>query len=354
MNRIRRKQLTTQEMERMEISCRNRFLVDLIHEKPEIGASLPGERTLAQRYNMPLSVIRGMLSSLKSEGIIRTVPRGGTRLSALPGPPATLAGTRFAMIGYIEETNPKAFQTSTYMICAGIERELNEQGITLMFYNLWPEAEKRSIVKELMEQAVRDNCDAILIAPGAEKDGNLKMLKDAPVPVVAVVIDPLPSFSSVRFDERQIGRIQAEHLIENGHSRIAAVRFPGFDWSRIRTELVVGEYIYRGLPPPEIFDIPFGKPIPPCKQVKEILRSISGKFTAIAAPNDDAAVSFLQAAWELNLSVPEDFSVIGVDDLIAFRSWNLTTVQCSWIEAGRAAFNSNNRHAQTLSKYQAV
>ncbi len=64
--------------------------------------------------------------------------------------------------------------------------------------------------------------------------------------------------------------------------------------------------------------------------------------TAILASNDMTAIGAMGAIFEQGLSVPEDFSVIGFDDidLSAFTQPPLTTIRVSRPEIARAAFRA--------------
>jgi DNA-binding LacI/PurR family transcriptional regulator len=61
--------------------------------------------------------------------------------------------------------------------------------------------------------------------------------------------------------------------------------------------------------------------------------------TAIFAVNDDFAIEAIQGLHELGLQVPEDISVIGQDDMVAFLQPNLglTTVGFSHFGVGYLA-----------------
>jgi DNA-binding LacI/PurR family transcriptional regulator len=64
--------------------------------------------------------------------------------------------------------------------------------------------------------------------------------------------------------------------------------------------------------------------------------------TAIMCSNDQTAIGVLQAAYNLKLRVPEDLSVIGLDDIhfAEFTLPPLTTVRLSRLDVARAAFNA--------------
>ena len=59
--------------------------------------------------------------------------------------------------------------------------------------------------------------------------------------------------------------------------------------------------------------------------------------TAIFAASDEMAIGVLRAARELHLRVPEDVSVVGVDDHELAAFFDLTTVAQPVLEQGRVA-----------------
>jgi DNA-binding LacI/PurR family transcriptional regulator len=70
--------------------------------------------------------------------------------------------------------------------------------------------------------------------------------------------------------------------------------------------------------------------------------------TAIMCSNDQTAIGVLQAAYHMKLRVPEDISVIGLDDIhfAEFTLPPLTTVRLSRLDVARAAFNALHDQVQ--------
>jgi LacI family transcriptional regulator len=69
------------------------------------------------------------------------------------------------------------------------------------------------------------------------------------------------------------------------------------------------------------------------------LVSIGRRFTALVAFNDMSAIGAIRALRDLGMSVPEDVSVIGFDDikLAAFSNPRLTTIRQPLTNMGRIA-----------------
>lgn len=78
------------------------------------------------------------------------------------------------------------------------------------------------------------------------------------------------------------------------------------------------------------------------------LRTLSTQPTAVLCSNDMTAIGVLRAAYLQNLRVPQDLSVIGLDDIdfAEFTLPPLTTIRLSRIDLARAAFNALRQHAE--------
>jgi LacI family transcriptional regulator len=129
-------------------------------------------------------------------------------------------------------------------------------------------------------------------------------------------------FYTIRSDEHNVGQLGAEHLIERGFQRFAFCGFNGTDWSDMRKmgfEQRVAEAGFSCLS--------FQNPRPhPTKrlpeyeehgqryeqQLKQWLTSLP-KPLGLMACNDSRGRQVLNCCRELNVAVPDDLAVIGVD-----------------------------------------
>ena len=78
------------------------------------------------------------------------------------------------------------------------------------------------------------------------------------------------------------------------------------------------------------------------------LQSLSGQPTAIICSNDMTAIGVLRAAYLQGLRVPQDLSVIGLDDIdfAEFTLPPLTTIRLSRADLARASFDALRQHAE--------
>jgi DNA-binding LacI/PurR family transcriptional regulator len=347
----RKRRLSAAEVVRLQGVCRERLLSDLLKQQASPGTPLAGQRSLSEQYGIPLSVVRSTVISLRDEGVISSVARGGMRLAAKPELPKSLVGVKVGFVGSMEVANPDSKGTRPAVICTGLERILNEQGGTLQFLNLWGTDNFQSIVEDIKQK----NIEAILYTGReyAAFEGELRTLSELGLPLVAIE-KQTNLCDSVVFDNVQIGRTQAEHILELGHRNVCVLQFPEFEWSTVRAKSVCEEFLKQGLPEPDpvtfsypphesgvgaTVNHPYVMAYPPLEaEVREFVRQKAKSYTACIVVNDELACLLLAEARAQGIQVPEELSVIGVDDRLDMRHFNLTTVQLSHMELGLAAF----------------
>lgn len=128
------------------------------------------------------------------------------------------------------------------------------------------------------------------------------------------------SLYSFGFDQEQLARIAVEHLIELGHKKIACLTNPieGQTGRRrlkaYREALAKHNIPYDDSLVYDGFSILEGG----YKAAQQLLDN-KADFTAILACNDDMALGAIRALYERGVSVPQDISVVGIDDEPASR-----------------------------------
>jgi DNA-binding LacI/PurR family transcriptional regulator len=168
----------------------------------------------------------------------------------------------------------------------------------------------------------------------------IKELIDSKVPVVLFYQIPGTSdFSSVCMNQLEGGMLAARHLVELGHRRIAYLsgprghgnftqRIKGFQKVIMSSERAIRPIIMHGQPD---FDGGY-------RMANELLRK-NPEVTAIFAANDMTAFGIANAVFEAGLSIPEDISLVGFDnvELAKIVRPPLTTVHHPKYEMGQAA-----------------
>lgn len=162
-----------------------------------------------------------------------------------------------------------------------------------------------------------------------------------PVPVMLVggMADESP-MPSIGIDNRAIGRLATEHLIAGGASRIGIVTGPLIWWEARQRRRGWRESMEdHGLPAPD--DLVVEGDWSPNSGEEGLRRLLAQRpdIDAVFASNDQMALGVLHAIHQLGRAVPDDLSVVGVDNIAeASHFWpSLTTVHQPLRDAGALA-----------------
>ncbi len=144
----------------------------------------------------------------------------------------------------------------------------------------------------------------------------LEELSSLRVPLVAYDVNEYSGrVPCILSEDFEAGRVAARHLLELGHRDFAFCGYSGMRWSRERCRafcelLEAAGYhvdIYR---PPSCRPGAWAKEEP---RIRHWLKSLPKPIGMLCA-NDDRAASIVETCHLLGYGVPEDLSVIGVDD----------------------------------------
>jgi len=164
----------------------------------------------------------------------------------------------------------------------------------------------------------------------------------SPLPVVAISAHtPAPGVSNLILDHALAADLALAHLHDLGHTHVAIMQGPAiipdsdFRWAAIleaapkygiKTRPDLRMRLQANSGSPELGYVP----------VKELLER-TRDVTAIFCFNDIAAIGAIRAVRDAGLSVPEDISVIGFDDILgaSYHTPSITTVRQPLEEMGR-------------------
>jgi len=194
----------------------------------------------------------------------------------------------------------------------------------------------------ILDHMLSRRVDAVVAL--AARAGDRQILEDAArIAPVVVAARPLPGsrLPQVVHDDAAGARMAAEHLHELGHRRVAQLRGPldvaNFEhrasaFSETCRELGIEEVEVPEIGSRPIYDEGY-------RLMKALLERDTDVPTAVFAHNDLMALGALAALKERDLSVPEDVSLIGYNDLpmMALVDPPLTTVRYPSREIGLAA-----------------
>jgi len=175
---------------------------------------------------------------------------------------------------------------------------------------------------------------AVLVTPTVHSPGGS-------VPVVAIDPHAGPAGTpTVDADNFAGGAMATEHLLGLGHRRIALLGGrPDLESARLREEGYRAAHASAGVPvDPCLVRVGGYRRQTALAPARELL-SLAHPPTAVFAANDLSAIGVLEVAAEMGLSVPQDLSVIGFDNIpeSALTSPPLTTVEQPLREMGARA-----------------
>lgn len=188
-------------------------------------------------------------------------------------------------------------------------------------------------VRAAIEGLLRQRVDGIVLV--VMDVGVLEMVRglDLSVPVVAAASSPRPSPLLVQIDQYRGARAAVRHLAELGHTRIAHIAGPARAADAV--ERVRGwrdELAERGLP---VVDLVYGDWSAAAGYRIGLELDVEPGM-AVFASNDQTALGLMSALRERSVSVPEEVSVVGFDDVpeAAYLYPPLTTVRQDFAALG--------------------
>lgn len=223
-------------------------------------------------------------------------------------------------------------------VIAGVEAFAKERGYSTILATCHadPEVEKR-MVASLRERAV----DGILVTSSRVGEEYSSLLAQIKVPIVLLNNQRPGDYTySVTIDNAGSAQRAVEHLIALGHRRIAYIgHASGYASDRDRRLGYETALREAGLPIEPAWILAADSSPESGAQAAARLHSILPRPTAIFCYNDLTALGVLAYAREHGLRVPQDWSVVGFDDLFLSQHLYppLTTVRQPMLEMGREA-----------------
>nr|WP_310272559.1 substrate-binding domain-containing protein [Roseateles saccharophilus] len=249
-----------------------------------------------------------------------------------PNPVARgLAGGRTLSVGVVTQIISSPFYGEALL---GIERELERAGYVPLFVSgNWHEDDEREAIETLLSRRV----DGVIVLAGRIADAELTKVSDSlPVVVVGRQLSG-PQLFSFSFDNRAGARLATQHLIEQGHRRIAFIAGDLMHDDAVeRQNGYLDAHAAAGIPVDQ--NLIVQSDYTEAGGMLSVTRLLErdAHFTALFASNDQMAIGACLGLHRRNLRVPDDVSLVGFDDLIMARYSMppLTTVRQSVYEIG--------------------
>lgn len=238
----------------------------------------------------------------------------------------------------ITEDSPAVFKNNLYYneFVSGVEMVARNHKFDTMITGVSSPEEARLWVK-------KRNLDGVIFLGTFPQSLFKEMaMLDIPIVLIDTYEEYTDLFQNVKIDDEYGGFLAGGHLIELGHKNIAFVstslklspvdtkRYIGFEKALKRAGLKMkSELIY------EAQDISFEKGI----EIGEQILRESRQITGIVTVSDILAIGMIKAFQNKQMQVPEDYSIIGFDDLSISKyiTPSLTTVKQDIFQKGKSA-----------------
>lgn len=262
------------------------------------------------------------------ERIQEVARRSGYRVH---GPARALARGKTGVIGYVPSHLETTLDPYNAGVLTGLARFLDRRRLEVMLLvDYRPGEVPRAITERFVDAAV------VSMLPHPELT---QILGRFNIPVVAVDMGPAKDLDWVDVDDSGGIHQAVEHLLLLGHRRIGYVN--PVPWKgrrhvalRRRMEAYLEAMAGQGLaatPDPE-------EAVPPSDRVDRLLER--DRATAVVCFDDHVALEIMRELHARGLSVPDDMSVVGIDDLPMLAEYAappLTTVKVPFEGMGEAA-----------------
>ena len=207
-------------------------------------------------------------------------------------------------------------------------------------------------VRRMLERKV----EGVAVMTFGEEEPVLDQLthRDIPMVLAEFRLDD-PKTSTILLDYTTGVRAAVHHLMDLGHSRIGFLAGPHKLHSAITRENDFRTAMREAsLEVDPAWVIECDHTLRGGVAGFERLRSLSNQPTAVLCSNDMTAIGVLRAAYMGGLRVPQDLSVIGLDDIdfAEFTLPPLTTIRLSRADLARAAFDALRAQTDGSAKIQ--
>lgn len=308
-------------------------------------AKKPTIKDVASRAGVSIATVSFVLNKhpgeVISEGVKKKVWAAARALDYHPS--ATAAGlarkrTRNVAIIFYKDEETISNQFYSFVIQGAIKEAIEKHYNLLFSYINETYKGYADLPKIIQEKNAEGALFMRMVHPKL-----VRAIQERGIPVVAIDhFPPIKNVNSMQIDNRTGGMLAAQHLIELGHRRLAMIyaakerpsieeRVQGFQAAFEKFEVPVSRrsalFEARSL----TFDGGHEAALTVLKRQRIP--------TGVCCANDEMAAGVLRAAHQLGLSVPEDLSVVGFDDITManYTDPPLTTVGVVKEHLGRRA-----------------
>ena len=278
------------------------------------GDALPGELELSKTLSVSRNTVRHALNQLAQKYRIERTPGRGTIFHEKES-----ADQANKAVGII---NSSLMYTIYPELVHGIEDGLYRGGFSMLLANgnYDPEKERESARRMLAHDVaglIVEPMNSALLTPENEF---VRILKSANVPVITTNCTIAASQASyITMDDEWIGYRGVEYLVAKGHRRIAGLFKSDTQAGLLRLEGYLRGLDTAGIPYDENLVCTYTQEDEPVLPgdffTRKILDSTIDRPTAFLYFNDQIALQSYNAFADYGLSIPDDVSIMGIDNI---------------------------------------
>lgn len=311
-------------------------LADIIRTQIADGTIQPGDKLMSEsemtrEYGVARLTVREALSVLVSEGLLEKKHGKGTfckNTSKGASIDVLLDMTDYYFIPYYVHSISKVLDKNGAEFIVGDTK------------NSWEEIER------LLVKIVQKGSDGVIVQSSPEKHFDKKRIEQAflqlsekNIPVIQIDTDyQIIGQSYVIMDEEKIGTLAAQHFLENGHKKTAVIRLDNNRVSDMRMKNFRKMF-------DAVYEIEYNSDL-----TKNIRHAHENGVTGIFCFSDYVAKACIDSINSIGFSVPDDFSLISVDDTLIAKLYNLTSVTHAKERIGEFAARAITEHRMPAEK----
>lgn len=246
---------------------------------------------------------------------------------------ASLASGRTRVLGVIVVSTDRY---SSAALGVGIQQAAAANGYTVSTAAVADHASAEAFL-EAFDRLERQGAEGIILGVPVELESPAMRARTERTPATRVERTSLDEDAPLTVDQRAIARLAVEHLLDLGHATVWHVSGDDY-WTETRQRSEAWEQTLRdrGIVPPPLILADWTP-----ESGYRAGRTIAAipEATAVFVSSDEMSFGLIRALHEAERNVPEDVSVVSVDDiaLAAYASPALTTVRQPFEAMGRAA-----------------
>ncbi len=312
----------------------------------------PDIRTVASLARVSIATVSRTIngSSAVSDKLSKRVWQAIEQLNYFPNTHArSLVSGRSRILGIIVENITNPFFPE---LIASFEEIAVAHGYELLVSsgNIQSAAQIETIVRRMLERKV----EGVAVLTFGSEESVLDQLVNHGIPLVLAEFEVNnPRVSTILIDYASGIREAVEHLVNLGHRKIAYLAGPHtLHSAETRLHCFESSTAVCGLRIRKEWIVDADHTLKGGEAGMQRLLGLKERPTAVICSNDMTAIGVLHAAHQARLAVPEELSVIGLDD-IAFTEFTLpplTTIGLSRHALARAAFDALRVQVEALNE----